>query len=91
MTLEPHLDPKTQLLIALGSAVAAKCQACFAGLYAQVGAVDATEQEIRAAVNIGSKVAAKSHDFMAVFVEETTNGAVAAGGEGAETGTCECC
>jgi alkylhydroperoxidase/carboxymuconolactone decarboxylase family protein YurZ len=91
MMPEPHLDPKTQLLIALGSAVAAKCQACFAGLYTKVGEVEATEPEVRAAVSIGTKVAGKSHDFMAVFVEETTKGAVAASGEGTEAGTGECC
>jgi AhpD family alkylhydroperoxidase len=88
--LEPHLDPKTQLLVALGASVAAKCQACFAGLYTKVDDVGATEQEIRAAVAIASKVTAKSHDFMATFVEETTKGVVAADGAGSETGDCVC-
>ena len=49
--LEPHLDPKTQLLVALGSAVAAKCQPCFAGLYSKVNDVEATDQEVRAATS----------------------------------------
>lgn len=91
MMLEPHLDPKTQLLVALGAAVAAKCQACFAMLYTKVGEVEATEQEVRAAVSIGTKVAAKSRDFMGVFVEETTKGAVAATREETGTGTGDCC
>jgi len=89
--LEPHLDPKTQLLIALAAAVAGKCQACFAGLYTKVDEVGASEQEVRAAVSIGSKVAAKSHDFMAAFVKETTEGAIALGGDAEETGSCSCC
>jgi alkylhydroperoxidase/carboxymuconolactone decarboxylase family protein YurZ len=88
--LEPHLDAKTQLLVALGSAVAAKCQACFAGLYSKMNDVEATDQEVRAAVAIANQVVAKSHDFMVAFVEETTEGAVAVDADGAETGSCVC-
>lgn len=87
--LEPHLDPKTQLLVALGSAVAAKCQVCFAGLYAQADAVEATDQELRAAVAIASKVAAKSHEFMMGFVKDTTKGVVGVDQDGpAASGGC---
>lgn len=88
--LEPHLDPKTQLLVALGSAVAAKCQPCFSGLYSNVSDVGATDQEVRAAVTIANQVAAKSHDFMVAFVEETTKGAVSVNADGSETGSCAC-
>jgi len=88
--LEPHLDPKTQLLVALGAAAAAKCQACFAGLYATANAVEATDKEIRSAVAIGNKVAGKSRDFMSAFIEETTKGAVTVPGSGAESVGCEC-
>ncbi len=88
--LEPHLDPKTQLLVALGCAVAAKCQPCFSGLYSRVSEVDATDQEVRAAVAIANQVVAKSHEFMVAFVEESTEGAVAVDADGAETGSCVC-
>ena len=88
--LEPHLDPKTQLLVALGAAAAAKCQACFAGLYATANAVEATDQEIRSALAIADKVAAKSRDFMFAFIEETTKGAVAVPGDAAEAADCGC-
>ena len=37
--MEPILDPKTQLFVALGAAVAAKCQTCFAKLYDTAGAL----------------------------------------------------
>lgn len=76
--MEDILDVKTQLLVALGAAVAAKCQHCFATLYGSADKVGATDSEIRAAVAIAMKVAAKSQGFMATFVQETTNGAVAA-------------
>ncbi len=88
--LEPHLDPKTQLLVALGSAVAAKCQVCFAGLYAQADEVEATDQEIRATVAIANKVAAKSHEFMIAFVKDTTKGVVAVRPDGPASGSCAC-
>ena len=88
--LEPHLDPKTQLLVALGAAAAAKCQACFAGLYATANSVEATDKEIRSAVAIANKVAGKSRDFMSAFIEETTKGAVRLPGDGAENVGCEC-
>jgi len=88
--LEPHLDPKTQLLVALGSAVAAKCQICFAGLYSQADAVEATDQEVRAAVAIANKVAAKSHEFMVAFVKDATKGAVAVGPNEPASGSCAC-
>ena len=88
--LEPHLDPKTQLLVALGAATAAKCQACFAGLYAKANAVEATDKEIRSAVAIGNKVAGKSRDFMSAFIEETTKGAVAVSGHDAASTGCGC-
>jgi AhpD family alkylhydroperoxidase len=88
--LEPHLDPKTQLLVALGAAAAAKCQACFARLYAAANAVEATDEEIRSAVAIADKVAAKSRDFMATFIEETTKGAVAVWGDEEESTPCGC-
>jgi AhpD family alkylhydroperoxidase len=88
--LEPHLDPKTQLLVALGSAVAARCQVCFTGLYAQADAVEASDQEVRAAVAIADKVAAKAHDFMVAFVKDTTKGAVALRSDELVSGGCAC-
>lgn len=88
--LEPHLDPKTQLLVALGSAVAAKCQVCFAGLYAQADKVEATDQEVRAAVAIADKVAAKARDFMVAFVTDTTKGAIALRSDETASGSCGC-
>ena len=88
--LEPHLDPKTQLLVALGAATAAKCQACFAGLYATANAVEATDKEIRSAVAIANKVAGKTRDFMSAFIEETTKGAVTVPAHEAASTGCGC-
>ena len=65
------LEPKTELLVALGSAVAAKCQTCFAGLHARAREAELTDAEIRAVVAIGRKVADKSNEFMIGFVEKT--------------------
>ena len=91
MTMDLFLDPKTQLLVALGAAVAAKCQHCFTTLYGAADKVGATDKEIGAAVAIAAKVAKKSHDFMAAFVEQTTRGTVPAAHdhEAATTG-CGC-
>ena len=85
------LDPKTEMLVALGAAAAARCQTCFATLYATAEKVDATDAEIRAALAIANKVAEKSHGFMAAFVEQTTDGRVPAklGGDAA-VGGCTC-
>jgi AhpD family alkylhydroperoxidase len=85
--MESILDAKTQLLIALGAAAAAKCQHCFATLYGAAGKVGATDSEVRAAVAVATKVAAKSRDFMAAFIAETTRGAVPAG---TTDGGCAC-
>jgi AhpD family alkylhydroperoxidase len=77
--MELILDPKTQLLVALGAASAAKCQTCFATLYGAADKVGATEQEIRAAVAIATKVAGKAEQAMAAFIADTTGGGVPAG------------
>jgi len=87
---EPHLDAKTQLLVAVGAAAAAKCQTCFATLYATADDVEASDEEIRSAVAIADRVAAKSRDFMATFIEETTKGAVVVWGEEEESVPCGC-
>jgi hypothetical protein len=55
-----------------------------------VNDVEATDQEVRAAVAIANQVAAKSHDFMVAFVEETTKGAVSVNADGSQTGSCVC-
>jgi alkylhydroperoxidase/carboxymuconolactone decarboxylase family protein YurZ len=88
--VEAHLDPKTQLLVALGAASAAKCQNCFAGLYATASKVEASDREIRAAVAIARKVTEKSQEFMAAFIEQTTAGATSAGAALAEPAGCQC-
>jgi AhpD family alkylhydroperoxidase len=89
--MEMILDPKTQMLVALGAAVAAKCQACFSTLYSTAEKVDATDSEIRAVVALAHMVTEKSQGFMAAFVEEATDGRVPAANEGEETeGGCGC-
>lgn len=88
--MDIFLDPKTQLLVALGAAAAAKCQHCFATLYGAADKVGASDKEIGAAVAIATKVSAKSQDFMAAFIDQTTKGAITtAGADGATTG-CGC-
>ncbi len=88
--MEAFLDPKTQLLVAVGAAVSAKCQNCFVTLYGAADKVGATDKEIQAVVAIATKVTAKSHDFMAAFIEQTTKGAVKTSGGGAATTGCGC-
>jgi AhpD family alkylhydroperoxidase len=87
LTMENILDTKTQLLVALGAAAAARCQHCFATLYSSADKAGVTDREVRSAVAIAMKVATKAQDFMSAFIEQTTNGAVPAG----ETpGGCAC-
>jgi alkylhydroperoxidase/carboxymuconolactone decarboxylase family protein YurZ len=88
MTTEPFLDPKTQLLVALGAAAAAKCQNCFTKLYGMVDAVGVTGEEVRAAVAIADTVAQKSRGFMSAFIAETTKGIVTA--HGSRSAGCGC-
>jgi AhpD family alkylhydroperoxidase len=90
MIMEAFLDPKTQLLVALGAAVAAKCQNCFATLYGAADKAGVTDKEVQAAVAIATKVTAKSHDFMAAFVEQTTKAVVETRGGAAATTGCGC-
>ena len=77
--MEDILDAKTQLLVALGAAAAARCQHCFTTLYRSADKVAVTDREVRAAVAIAMKVAGKAQEFMGAFIEQTTNGAVPAG------------
>jgi AhpD family alkylhydroperoxidase len=85
--MESILDAKTQLLIALGAAAAARCQHCFATLHGSAEKLAVTDREVRAAVAIAMKVAAKAQQFMGTFIEQTTTGAVPAG---ETTGGCGC-
>jgi len=91
MTMDLYLEPKTQLLVAIGAAAAAKCQNCFATLYGAANKVGATDKEIAAAVAIAAKVTAKSHEFMATFIEETTKGKVPAGETSDAAASLGCC
>jgi hypothetical protein len=76
MTMDLYLEPKAQLLVAIGAAVAAKCQKCFVTLYGMADKVGATDKEIGAAVAIAEKVIAQSNGFMMAFIDETTKGKV---------------
>lgn len=78
--METYLEPKTQLLVAISAAVAAKCQNCFATLYGAADKVGATVEEIGAAIAIADKVTAKSHGFMSAFISQTTSGKLPAAG-----------
>jgi alkylhydroperoxidase/carboxymuconolactone decarboxylase family protein YurZ len=89
--METQLDARTQVLVALGAAVAAKCQDCFAKLYETAGRIGVSDREVRAVVAIAAKVSEKSHGFMAAFVERTTMGAVPGGrAAGGGDGGCGC-
>jgi len=76
--MEQILDPKVQVIVALGAATAAKCQQCFTKLYGTAKELDVSDAELRAAVDIGERVSGKSQQFMRAFIEETTKGAVRA-------------
>jgi len=75
MEPRPKLDEKTQLLVALGAAVAARCQRCFAKLHGRSRALGVTDDEVRAVVALAAQVSAHAHEFMLVFVDETVKGA----------------
>jgi AhpD family alkylhydroperoxidase len=90
MKAQTFLDAKTQHLVALGAAVAAKCQNCFAGLYGSAAQAGLSDNEIRAVVAIAEKVTEKSHGFMAEFVEKTTHGAIRHTSEGEAAAGCGC-
>jgi alkylhydroperoxidase/carboxymuconolactone decarboxylase family protein YurZ len=85
--MEDILDTKTQLLVALGAAAAARCQHCFTTLYGSANKVAVSDREVRAVVAIAMKVAGKAQDFMGAFIEKTTEGAVPAG---ETSGGCAC-
>lgn len=89
--MEQILEPKVQVIVALGAATAAKCQKCFTKLYATAKDLDVSDAELRAAVDIGERVSGKSQGFMRAFIEETTDGAVRARGSGgSDAGGCGC-
>jgi AhpD family alkylhydroperoxidase len=90
MTMDTFLDPKTQLLVAVGAATAARCQHCFATLYGVADKVGASDKEIGAAVAIAAKVSAKSQHFMGAFIDQTTKGAIKAAGDDTATAGCGC-
>jgi len=68
--MDPTLEPKVQLLVALGAATAAKCQKCFTKLYGSTAKLDVSDTEVRAVVGIADKVVEKSHGYMADFIAE---------------------
>jgi hypothetical protein len=80
IAMEEILDQKTQLLVAVGAAAAAKCQKCFAKLYGLAGPAGVSDREIRAALAIAVKVSEKAGGFMTEFIEETTHGVIEATG-----------
>jgi len=88
--MEEILDPKTQLLVAVGAAAAAKCQQCFVKLYGMAAETGVSDREIRAALAIAAKVTEKSQRFMAAFIEETTHGAITAPSAGGRPAPSPC-
>jgi alkylhydroperoxidase/carboxymuconolactone decarboxylase family protein YurZ len=88
--MEQILDPKTQLLVALAAATAAKCQNCFAKLYGLAPNAGISDSEIRAVVAIAAKVSAKSQEFMVAFVEQASGGVVKSSAAETAGGGCGC-
>jgi alkylhydroperoxidase/carboxymuconolactone decarboxylase family protein YurZ len=89
--MERILEPKVQVIVALGAATAAKCKECFTKLYGTAKELDVSDAELRAAVDIGERVGGKSQEFMRAFIEEATHGAVKAhAASGSDTGGCGC-
>jgi hypothetical protein len=89
--MEQILKPKVQVIAALAAATAAKCQQCFTKLRGMAKEVDVSDAEVRAAVDIGERVSDKSRQFMRVFIEEATHGAVRPdAGSGSHAGGCGC-
>ena len=62
------MDAKTQVLIGLGAAVAAKCHKCFGFILKKAQKIGVEEKEINAAVYIAKQVIKGSNNSMDKFV-----------------------
>lgn len=64
------MDPKTEIMIALGTAVGANCIPCFHHLYSRTQELNLEESEIREVVEIASKVKNGAWVFMKNTITE---------------------
>jgi AhpD family alkylhydroperoxidase len=62
------MDAKTQVLIGIGAAVAAKCQKCFGFILKKAQKIGVDEKEINAAVYIAKQVIKGANNSMDKFV-----------------------
>lgn len=65
------MDPKTEILIALGTAIGANCIPCFDHLYSRSREVKLTDEEIRAVAALAGKVKNGATVFMQNNIAET--------------------
>ncbi|MDJ0990047.1 MAG: carboxymuconolactone decarboxylase family protein [Desulfobacterales bacterium] len=68
---EEKMDPKTEILIALGTAIGANCIPCFDHLYSRSREVKLTDEEIRAVAALAGKVKNGATVFMQNNIAET--------------------
>ncbi len=62
------MDAKTQVLIGIGAAVAAKCPKCFGFILKKAQKIDVDEKEINAAIYIAKQVIKGANNSMDKFV-----------------------
>ena len=65
------MDPKTEIMIALGTAIGANCIPCFDHLYSRSREVKLTDEEIRAVAALAGKVKNGATVFMQNNIAET--------------------
>lgn len=78
------MDPKVEVMVALGTAIGANCIPCFDHLYAKAKEVSVEESDIEEVVEVAFKVKNGAGIFMKNAVAEVTGGQNAS-----ETPCCE--
>jgi hypothetical protein len=85
------LDKTTQTLIAVGAATAANCIPCFEHIYCQAGSMKISDEQIQAAVDIGSKVKTGASLAIKGAIKEFMSNEAEAGEQECCTEAASCC
>ncbi|MEI6795883.1 MAG: carboxymuconolactone decarboxylase family protein [Methanomassiliicoccales archaeon] len=63
------MDAQTKELVAIGASFAARCQPCIRHHLAKAREAGASEEDIRAAIDLGKRISAVGNDRMSEFVD----------------------
>jgi AhpD family alkylhydroperoxidase len=63
------MDARTKELVAIGASFAARCQPCIRHHLAKAREAGASEEDIRAAVDLGKRISAVGNERMAEFTD----------------------